>query len=228
MSQAPRRTTRCLAWAYALLCSLALLASACGGDDEAAPLSLEERLVQPNDVPDGFEPNGQPESMTDPAGFVALIEDSLVQLTPEETRKALADAGFVAGADGGLVDESAPAEIGSAALQFESEEGAKEAFDVRHKDALLPCRDRCDIEISEFDVPDIPLAAGIQRSKTEASSAGAGEGPPFDSYEVSFVDGPFLYVLRGIGPPGVLSQDDFIAAAQALYERVKGVPAPSS
>jgi hypothetical protein len=38
----------------------------------------------------------------------------------------------------------------------------------------------------------------------------------------SFVNGPFLYVVRGGGPPGVVKQDDVVAAAQALYERVEG------
>ncbi len=53
-------------------------------------------------------------------------------------------------------------------------------------------------------------------------------GPLFDAYEVSFVNGPFLYVVRGFGsPPGGVTKDQVIAAAQALYERVDGAPLPT-
>jgi hypothetical protein len=209
-----------------VLACLALALGACGGE-EVPPLSLKERLVQPGDAPNGYEPDGQPTSTRDVNAFVSSIKDTFVQMTPEEATRALADAGFVAAANGGLHNVERDSDMGSAAVQFESEEGATDALELRHEDALKPCRERCDIVITEFDVPDIPDATGVQRSKTEESSAGAGEGPLFDSFEVSFVDGPFLYVVRGIGPPGSVTKDQVIDAAKALHERVEGAPAPS-
>ncbi len=214
--------------AAVLLAVLAL--AACGGSDEAAaPLTLEQRLVEAGDVPAGFAPDGTPASTTDVDQFISGVSDTFVQATPEQVHNVLTDAGFVAATNGGFA-KSENANIGSAAVQFASEDGANAALDFAYNDTLLPCLERCDIAISEFDVPDIPDAKGVQRSRTEQSAAGTGDaepGPLFDSYEVSFVNGPFLYVVRGFGnPPGSVTEDQVIAAAQALYERVDGAPLP--
>jgi hypothetical protein len=125
--------------------------------------------------------------------------------------------------------------MGSAAVEFGSGQGAKDARDFRHHDALLPCRKRCDIVISDFDVPGIPDAEGVERSRTSKTASLGPGGSPFEGFEVSFVDGQFLYVVRGaveleplVEPARpALTKDDVIAAAKTLFARVKGAPLPS-
>jgi hypothetical protein len=77
------------------------------------------------------------------------------------------------------------------------------------------------VDASEFEVTGIPDAKGVKR----ASQPGH-EGEPFEAYEVEFADGDFAYIVNVTGEPGSVSKEDALAAAQKLYNRVKGAPLP--
>jgi len=213
-----------------------MLAACGGGGDDAAPLTLEQRVTGDADAPD---------SQTDPVETpitVAGIEDvsSLPELlfTPEpEDVAAMEKAGFVSG----LVDTRFfPSEPGAAhvgdevhlatlVLQLASDEQAADMADVLHDDGLEPCPGSCAVDISEFEVGDIPDAQGGVRTQTaENLEATGAEGDPFSAHSITFADGPFAYkvTMFAFGPAGRVSQEQLLEIAKKLHERVEGAPPP--
>ena len=86
------------------------------------------------------------------------------------------------------------AHVATLVMQFASEEEAADMAGVLHDDGLEPCPGSCAVDISEFEVDDIPDAQGVARIPTaEDLEATGAEGDPFSAYTVSFADGPFAY-----------------------------------
>jgi len=212
----------------ASLLTLAVVAGCGGGGDQkaasGAPLPLWQRVLLGGDI-QGFVPDPEPPALLDLQAFVDQAKDAFVRITPEEAVRELTADAFA----GATITTQARAQVdhpivASAAVQLGSEAQAERLLEWAYADSLSPCPNVCNVDIETFDVSGIPGAKGIRRSRTENAS-GAGDGGPFESFEIEFVDGPFLYDVLTLGAmPGEIQRDDVIAAAQALYERVKGSP----
>jgi hypothetical protein len=218
--------TGCLALILAAVLGLA----ACGGGDEADPLALEQRFIQAGDAP-GYEPDpveGGKYTWGNADDFVDQAHDRLISATTAEAKTFLTEAGFVRGIGGtrflpgsdGEHSRSDP-HVRVDVLQFESDEGARDAVDWFHEDGLQPCPGNCAVRISEFEVDGIPDAKGVRRAQGEG-------GEPFDAYDIWFADGPFAYFVgTSAHPPGDATTEAVTEAiAKRIYDRVEGAPAP--
>jgi hypothetical protein len=163
--------------------------------------------------------------------FVDQSHDRLISATTAEAEEFLTEAGFVRAIGGtrflpgsdGEHSRGAPHVI-MGVLQFESEEGARDAIDWFHDDASQPCPGKCAVVISEFEVDGISDAKGILRVVTAQRLRQTGEeGEPSDAYEIRFADGPFAYEVGTFGPPGDATTEAVTEAiAKRIYNRVKG------
>jgi hypothetical protein len=204
----------CLCVAAALLLT--------GRPEPDKPLALSGRVWDSREAPAAGRP-GRRQAIPDVASLVDQIKDSLVRATPGEAEKMLSDAGF----EGAVAREYEADGAGavSVAMQLRDSDAARSVLDWSNKDALSPCPGECNVDITAFDVKDVPGAMGVKRLR-EKGAPGAGPRRPFESLEVSFVDGPVLYALRTDGAPGTVNPDGLIHAAERLYDRVKGRPLP--
>ena len=214
-------------------------AAACGGD-EAAPLTLEQRFFQAGDAP-GYEPDpleGGKHTWDGVDKFANQTSEQLIRATLVDFKKFLTEAGFVRGIggtrflpeDNGEHDRDDP-HVVIGVLQFESEEGARDAVDWFDEDSRQPCPGKCAITIAEFEVDGIPDAKGVRRFVTakRLEQTGDEEAEPFDGYDIRFADGPFAYYVGTFGPPGEATTEAVTEAiAKRIYERVKGAPAAES
>jgi hypothetical protein len=219
----------------ALVAVVALGVAACGGGDkDAAPLTLEQRVPGEADAP------GSEADPVETPISVATIEDagSLPELlfTPEEEDvTAMEDAGFVsARVDTRFFPSQKGAEhvgdevhVATLVMQLASDEEAADIAALLHDDGLEPCPGSCAVNTSEFEVDDIPNAQGGARIQTaeRLKSTGA-EGDPFSAYSISFADGPFAYkvTMFAFGPPARVSQEQVDEIADSLYQRVEDAP----
>ena len=208
--------------------------AACGGDD-AAPLTLEQRVPSETDAP-GSEPDPVETPRTAVAldELVTIMEDQLITATDEEASRigedgfvsAILDGRFFPSEPGGEHNGDLP-HVFTLVTQFDSEAGATDAVDLLHTDALEPCPETCAFDTTEFDVDGIPNAQGIQRIATQESLDAVGDaGPPRAIYTILFADGPFAYNVRLLGPPDEVSEQQAEEIATKLYERVEGAPPP--
>ena len=205
-----------------------LALAGCGGDGKA-PLTLEQRLPQQDEVPSYLIAPSEIMEWNDAAAFATAIADGLVQATVEDATDVLTEAGFVS-AVGRSFGGGEAVELFAVVIQFASEDGAETVSEWRAGDIRMPCIAKCFVDITEFTVDGIPNAdPGIRRTVTQDALDAAGEtGPPFDSYEVGFTDGRFAYNVRSFGEPGSVSAAETVDVLKRLYERVNGAPIPSA
>jgi hypothetical protein len=222
-------------FALALLAALALiLLVACGGADDAetavpAALTLSQRMLTAEDAP-GSKPDPVEKGQTtaDFDEFIRALGELAVDPDTDEMTRIFEEAGFKrAGAENRFFGEThtrgAPHLFGSV-IELQSEEGATSALDWLEADSRKPCPKSCAVQISEFDVPDIPAARGIHRSASaeDIERVGTEDERPFDSYWVGFTDGSFVYTVDLHGPPGSVSEEQALEIASAYYERLVG------
>jgi hypothetical protein len=194
-----------------------------GCGEETAPLALDQRVLTETELP-GFKFAPNPvQRWTDATKFANDTHDQDIRTTVQENREQLETGGFVAAIANSFDSTSHKAAAFSAAVQMGSEDDAQKLVDQRHQDYTSPCLNVCTVDASEFEVSGIPDAKGVKR----ASQPGH-EGEPFEAYEVEFADGDVVYVVNVAGEPGSVSKEDAVAAAQKLYDRVKGAPLPDS
>jgi hypothetical protein len=212
---------------------IALGAAACGGED-AAPLSLEQRVSSEADV-SGYEPDpvetpvvvaGIEDVRSLPDGLFSPEEEDLSALEEAGFASALADTRF-SPSEPGADHVGGEAHVARLVMQFASEEEAADMAGLLHDDGLEPCPgvDICAESISEFEVDGIPDAQGVQRLTTAEDLEATGEqGDPYSIYKITFSDGPFAYEVDMFGPPDEVSQEQVEEIAKNLYERVEGAP----
>lgn len=212
----------------ALAVATAIGLGACGGED-AAPLTLEQRLPTPAEVP-GYKPEpGDRQVFSDAADFATSIQDALVQATVKQATDVFKEGGFVSAISQDFSKEGAEdTSLSAVVIEFESADGAQKVSDWRDADIRKPCPEKCIVDISEFEVEGISGATkGVHRAVTrEALEATGEEGQPFDSYEVGFMDGAVAYDILTFGPPGSVTETETIEDLKRLYERVKDAPLP--
>jgi hypothetical protein len=216
----------------ALGVALALALVACAGE-EAAPLALGERVPTEADAP-GSKPDHVEKRVTANSAdeLVSSLHDRLINPTPEELREFKEELGFIAGVFdtrffGAEHSADAP-HVFSLVGQFDSEEHATRAAELLHNDGIRPCPETCATQVEEFDVDGVPDATGVRRFATaeDIEAAGTPDVRPHDFYTIRFSNGAFAYDIELFGPPGAVSEAQAEDIAEALYERVKGAPAP--
>ena len=221
--------------ALPLVAVLALIAlSACGGGDDAEPVVLAQRVVEEADAPGSkTDPVETRQTTVDFEEFASILGERSVDADADELRDVFTEAGFEAAIiDARFFGETHTPDalhVFSSAVQLQSEEGAESALEWFAADSMKPCPHTCAVRISEFDVDDIPDARGVHRSQSaeDIEAVGTAEDVPFDSYEILFADGPFVYRIAVSGPPGSVTEAQAKDIAGALYERVAGAPPPS-
>jgi hypothetical protein len=209
---------------------IALSAAACGGED-AAPLALEQRVSGEADAPGSQADPVETRVTVTGIEDVRSLPDGL--FSPEEEDVSAMEAGFVSAlvdtrfypAEPGAEHMGGEPHLATLVMQMASEEGAADMADVLHDDGLEPCPGKCAVDISEFEVDDIPDARGVARITTAEDLEATGEqGVPFAVYKITFADGPFAYEVDMFGPPEKVSQRQLEEIAKNLYERVEGSP----
>ena len=221
-------------FALPLLAALAMVTLVgCGGDDDAEtadPTPLTQRFLTAEDAP-GSKPDPVEERQTteDFDEFITGLSDASIDPDRDEMTTVFQDAGFNgAGVDTRFFGEthtpgSSPHVI-SSFIELESEDGATSALDWLETDAKKPCPMSCAVQISEFDVDDIPDARGVHRIATaeDIERVGTEDERPNDSYFVGFTNGAFVYTVDLFGPPGSVSEEQALEIASAYYERLAG------
>jgi hypothetical protein len=192
-------------------CALAggLLLAGCGGDD---PLPIAERVV--TEGLGGRTTDNAPQVASTPEAFARLVEEE----NPAEEAASLRKAGFVTGAV--TIYTAAPGEDEVFGLSGAIEYGSPEQASAELA--------RLDAEFSS-DPPEAATRgafAGVPGSRTITATETEG-GQAFASAAALFTDGPFLYAQFAVGPRGTVRPEGVLEAASALYERVKGRPAPT-
>ena len=201
---------------------------------QAAPLTLEKRLLGESDIPgslpdpvetrqtastveeftawDGIPAAEVDGSKLEEAGFVSAVHDT--RFFPETP--------------GGPHTRDA-AHVRILIVQLDSPAGAATAVDIFHEKALEPCPFSCAAVIEEFDVVSVSDAKGARRLITAQALQETGEdGDPSDSYTITFADGPFVYQVEGFGPPGKMSRQQIEDFAKRLHDRVAGADLPTT
>jgi hypothetical protein len=223
--------------AIAVLAATSLVA--CGGNEKGTPLTLEQRVLRESDAPRSLEdPIEVRLTAANLDEFTAWRNEEYVRAAYIEPSK-LKKAGFVAAAHetrffpktpGGPHTRDAP-HVRTLVIQFTSEDGATTGASLVYTNDLKPCPGQCAVQIEEFEPSGVPDAKGarhfIPAKRLEETG---GEDVPFDSYTVTFTDGPFVYQVDGFAPPGKISKEQIEEIADTVYERVKGAPpaGPSS
>ena len=216
-----------------LLAGLVPLAACGGGGKDAAPLPLEQRVSGEADAPGSqADPVETPITVTG-IEDVRSLPDGLFS-PEEEDVTAMEEAGFVSAlvdtrffpSEPGAEHVGDEAHVARLVMQFASEEEAADMAGLLHDDSLEPCPDNlCALDISEFEVDDIPDAQGVARITTAEDLEATGEqGPPFAAYKITFADGLFAYEVDMFGPPDKVSQQQVEEIAKNLYGRVEGSP----
>jgi hypothetical protein len=217
--------------ALALAALAALAPAGCGGDEEAAPAGLEQRVASSEDAP-GWEadPVETGVVVANAEEFVSELGHAFINPTDEETAE-LKESSFVRAVDDTLFK---PAESGGAhtseaphlhtmVIEFGSEQDAQRAVEFLHTDSIRPCPETCASQAEEFEVDGVDDAQGTHRFATADAIEETGDDvEPFDSYELQFTDGVFAYRIELRGPPGSVSEEEVEEIAGRLYDRVTG------
>jgi hypothetical protein len=181
-----------------------------------APLTPDQRVV-PGDLaglqsPTGVKTATTKEAYVDGQGNPA--EEDYAQERAGDI-KMLADKGFVAGAVKVYADQAKSSRGVSAAAQLGTPELAR-----AYEQALYG---------EEFGT----LTAAAQKGTVAGAAAShtviakvTEDGEAITHAWASFVDGPFVYLLEAESPGATLNSPAVIEAANALFAKVKGAPAP--
>jgi len=205
---------------------------ACGGDDDAEtakPAPLAQRVVLEQDAPGSKpDPVETRQATVDLDEFIETLNNIAIDPGTDEITDVFTEAGF----EGAIIDTrfygethtpSAP-HVNSSVIELQSEQGAEDALAWIVADDMKPCPRTCAVQISEFDVEDIPEARGVRRSASaeDIEALGTERDIPFESYRISFTDGVFVYTIDLHGPPGSVSESQALEIATALHHRVGG------
>jgi hypothetical protein len=213
---------------------IALSAAACGGDggEDAAPLTLKQRVSGEADAPGSqADPVETPVTVTGiedirslPDGLFSPEREDVSAMEEAGFESALVDTRFYP-AEPGAEHVGGEPHVATLVMQSASKEGAADMAELLHDDGSEPCPGTCAVEVSEFEVDDIPDAQGVARITSAENLEATGEqGDPFSVYKISFADGPFAYEVDMFGPPDEVSQEQLEEIAKNLYERVEGSP----
>lgn len=208
-----------------LLVGASLALAGCGGGTPE-PLALKERVLQASET-SALHLRPLPPRVVTPAqiaggaafpGGDQFLNDQRAALK----RLKLAQAGIVAAVGELLAGRRRQGHGASDTVQFGSPDEAKAFLDKLFAESFAPCPTQCSVVKEEFDVSGIKDAKGAALSLTTGPAA-----QRFRAYRVEFADGVFVYGVAVYGSTS-LSQDQVVATARSLYERVKHRPPPAA
>ena len=206
---------------------------ACGGNEKAKPLTLEQRLIRESDAPGSREDPVETRLTAGNLDELSAWQNPAAEIDPGKLKKAgfvsaVHDTRFFPKTPGGPHTRDAN-HVRILVIQFRSEEGAATGAGLVYTNSLKPCPGECAFQIEEFEPSGVPDARGARRYITakRAQETGGGEAP-IDFYTITFADGPFVYEVEGFGPPGKISKKQTREIAQRVYNRVKGAPPPGT
>ena len=212
--------------------------AACGGgeDGDAAPLTLEQRILRESDAPGskpdpverGWTARSLEEAVADPGGIGAHI--GRAKLEEIGFVAAIEDTRFSPTRPGGRHTRDAP-HVRMLVVEVRDEERAQEAVEVLRAEALKPCPGVCAIGRAEFDPSSVPDAQGLHTfARAEDIERLGEEGKPFDSFALWFADGPFAYEVMVFGDQrggvAAVSRKQLEEIAERVHRRVEGAPSP--
>jgi hypothetical protein len=202
---------------------------ACGGNEKAKPLTLEQRLIRESDAPGSREDPVEVRLTARNLDELIAWRNPAAEIDPGKLKKA----GFVSAVHETRFFPKKPGgphihdarHVRMLVIQFRSEEGAATGAGLVYANSLKPCPGECAFLIEDFEPSGVPDARGARRYITakRAQETGGGETPS-DSYAITFADGPFVYEVEGFGPLGKISKKQNEEIAQRVYDRVKGAP----
>ena len=207
--------------------ALALVACSSSDDETAEPIPAAQRFLTAEDAP-GSKPDPVETRQTtvDFDEVIAALSEFAFNPDVEELTTVFEEAGVKeAGRDtrffGETHSQDAP-HTSSSFIELESEDGATSALDWLETDSRKPCPMSCAVQISDFDVADIPNARGVRRLTTaeDIASVGTADQRPLDSYWVGFTNGALVYTVDLRGPPGSVSEEQALDIASAYYDRL--------
>jgi hypothetical protein len=211
-----------------LILLAASVAAGCGSKSSPKPLALKDRVLKEGELRGftcymGLAPGvpKPPCARPIPTVKLLLLEHALYINNPRGAfkRLGLQSAGFVRATAETFFRKKGDGEAGSATVQFTTTKQAKDFLDRLLPESLAPCPTACQVVKEEFDVAEIDGARGVKLSQTTGPKSDR-----FVAYRIDFADGVFVYQVGASGPLGGLSQDDVVAAAKSLDDRVKGRP----
>jgi hypothetical protein len=207
--------------------------AACGGGDNPEPMTLSQRVVTKMDAPGSKpDPVEKGQQTADFEEFINALSELAVDPDKQVMTEVFREAGFQeAIADARFFGEThsrTSPHVFSSVIRLQSEEGAAKALEWLYEDSLKPCPKTCAVQISEFEVDGIPDARGVRRSASaeDIEALGVEGDVPFDSYQVLFTDGAFVYTVDLHGPPGSVTEQQAQEIAASLHSRVEGAPPP--
>ena len=208
--------------ALAIAASALLVVAGCGSGSKHAVggLPLWQRVIQGGEL-SGYDPQIQPPAILNLPQFIEQARPAFIRITAAGAQKELTADGFRMATIENLLNgaKNAP-RIASTVIWVGSHAQAQRVVDWSGDDSLKECLLTCNAAFNAVKVSGIPGARGAHR-------ANLGDVKPFESYNILFADGSFVYDLFVLTPkPGAVTEKDLIAAAKAQYKRVKGAPLP--
>jgi hypothetical protein len=213
-----------------LLAALTLVAPvACDSDPEAAaPVTAEQRFLTTEDAPGSKpDPAELPRTAADLDEFIAAFEFA-IDTDEEEMTTVFQEAGFKSAGEEtrflGETHKRTVPHLVSSFVELGSEDGARSALDWLESDQMKPCPSSCAVQISTFDLDGIADARGVRRLATaqDIEKFGTEEQIPHDQYWLGFTEGPFVYTMVLMGPPGSVSVEQAQEIAGAYFDRLSG------
>lgn len=209
--------------AFALSCVSLLFVSGCGGGSKStvAGLPLWQRLIEGGELK-GYDAQMRPPAMLNLAQFISQADSSFVVATDASARKELTRDGFRQATIEVFPGSKPKAPlVASTVIWVGSPTQAQRVVDWSNNDSLQPCPENCTAAWNPVKVSGIPGAKGAYRHNRRVGVR------PFESYDIAFADGPFVYDLFvSASTPGTFNQRDLLNAVKAQYKRVKGAPLP--
>ena len=205
-------------------------------DGDAAPLTLEQRILRESDAPgskpDPVEPRetfrSVEEAVAAPEGIGARI--GRAKLEELGFVAAIHDTRFWPNRPGGSHTPDAR-HVRMLVVEVRDEERAQKAVEVLRGEAREPCPGACAIRWADFDPSSVPDAQGLHTfARAEEIEAIGEEGEPFDSFALWFADGPFAYEVEVFGDQrggvAAVSREQLEEIARRVHRRVEGAPPP--
>jgi hypothetical protein len=211
--EAPRRTR----WLGPALLASVALGIGCGGGDgnQASPSDLRPLLLPAGSLPVKVQRAFEWDNTTDFTVQGLSLPDA------SEPSKAVATihrAGFEAGAGQLFSPPGGEAQAYSEVAKFESDAGANEVLDYLHaQDLLRPCS-TCGVIARPLVVSGIPNAKGAHQAPRTGKVSQSGARQPFERYVIEFTIGPYLFVGKVTGRPGLVPARLFTAGVKSFYE----------